>query len=181
MADNSIGPEKPTAAAPRTAGPIKVPSLATATRDYARAIDGATFDRLGATEHERLSLGMGPEIWAWQRARWLTSQTPWRASPNRLERCERLSVMQQMMDDLTTWEHALAALDAETGRARLYDRPAPPNLEVPPVVMRLIEAKRAAALERAARRQSRADGGGGGPTLIPDGAVHQPPPPRKPI
>ncbi|KQP32817.1 hypothetical protein [Methylobacterium sp. Leaf100] len=171
--------ESPAARWPAAA--IKVPSLATATRDYARAIDADTFDRLGAAEHRRLSLAMGAEIWAWQRARRLTSQTPWRASPAREERCERISAMQQMMDDLATWEHALAALDAETARARIYDRPVPPDLEVPSAVMRLIEAKRAAALERAARRQTRTDGGGGGPTLVPDDAVHHPPPPRKPI
>ena len=180
-AGNGARPDKPVVAAPRPTSPIKVPSLATATRDYARAIDGSTFDRLGAAEHERLSLAMGPEIWAWQRARRLTSQTPWRASPNREERCERLSAMQQMLDDLTTWEHALAALDAEAGRTRIYDQPAPPELNVPAAVMRLIEAKRAAALERATRRQSRADEGGGGPTLIPADAVHHPPPPGKPI
>lgn len=166
----------------RPSGPVKIPSLATATRDYARAIDGTTFDRLGATEHKRLSLAMGADIWAWQCARRLTSQTPWRASPNREELCERRSAMQQMMDDLATWEHALAVLDAETGRARIYDRPAPPELQVPAAIMRLIEAKRAAAMERAARRQPRAgDSGGGGPALVPGDAVHHPPPPRQPV
>lgn len=168
-------------AARRPAAAMKVPSLATATRDYARAIDGDTFDRLGAGEHRRLSLAMGAEIWAWQRARRLTFQTPWRASPNREERCERLGAMQQMIADLTTWEHALAAIDAETVRTRIYDRPAPPALEVPAAVMWLIEAKRAAALERATRRQPRADESGGGPTLIPADAVRHPPPPRTPI
>ena len=158
----------------RPAGPAKPASLATATRDYARAIDGATFDRLGVDEHRRLSLAMGPEIWAWQRARRLTSQMPWRASPNRDERCERIGAMRMMMDDLATWEHALAGLDAEIGRARLYDGPIPPDLEVPPAVMRLIEARRAAAQERAARRQSRAGESGGGPTLTPDVSVRHP-------
>ncbi|SFG57998.1 hypothetical protein [Methylobacterium gossipiicola] len=161
-------------AAPRPTGPSRPVSLATATRDYARAVEGGTLDRLGVDAHRRLLLAMGPEIWAWQRARKLTSQTPWRASPNRGERHERLSAMRQMMDDLTTWEQALATLDAEAGRARFYNGPVPPDLEVPPAVMRLIEARRAAAEERAARRKPRSDEGGGGPALTPDAAVRHP-------
>lgn len=56
--------------------PFQVPSLASATRDYAYAITMGTLDRLDEPELARLRLAMSPDIWAWNYARRLTGQVP---------------------------------------------------------------------------------------------------------
>ncbi len=154
-------------------------SLASATRDYEWAIAGGRLSRLRAHDIATLSAAMGPEIWAWQRARRLTLQPPWRASPNVDERCERNRAVEQMTADIATWERALVEVDADMRRAVLYGSPMPPPLDVPAAVMRRIEERRAAALERAARRRSHG-GAGGAPEPRPEEAVHHPPIPSRP-
>lgn len=161
-----------------TPGRTRVPSLATATRDYARALDAGLIDSLGAHEMTRLYLGMGGEIWAWQRARRLVGLPAWRAKPVLVESGEREAAATWMLQDIPMWERALAALEAEVVRARRYHMPPPAPLVVPPAVMAAIKAHRDAALERALRRRGRGDEGGGGPDLVPTAPTAGPPPGR---
>ncbi|AWV17654.1 hypothetical protein A3862_20890 [Methylobacterium sp. XJLW] len=152
-----------------TPGATPVPSLASATRDYARALEADTFDRLDSHEVTRLFLGMGPEVWAWQRARRLAGVSPWRASPAFIESGERENAFGQMLRDIPLWERAIATLAAERTRAARYGMPEPAPLIVPPAVTAAIEAQKVAARERALRLRGRGggDGGGGGPELVP--------------
>lgn len=145
---------------------MRIPSLATATRDYDRAIEGGTFDHLRAHELTRLYLGMGEAVWAWQRARRLIGQPPWRAAASLSEAGERENAEMLMLQDIPTWEGALKALDAETARAVRYGLPVPLPLAVPAPVAAALAAHRASVLERALRRRGRSDGGGG-PDLVP--------------
>ncbi|MCJ2006261.1 hypothetical protein [Methylobacterium sp. J-092] len=155
--------------------PPRVTSLSSATRDYAQAVDGSRFDRLDAKDLTRLRVAMGAEIWAWQYARRLTGQPPWRAASAVEGSRERIRADRQMNADIATWEAALVELDAEAGRARLYGRPVPEPLAVPPAVLSAIEARRAASLERAARRRGRDGDGYLAPS--PEGTVEPPSPP----
>ncbi|MGU3452417.1 hypothetical protein [Methylobacterium fujisawaense] len=150
-----------------TPGSTLVPSLATATRDYAWALEGETFDRLNAYEITRLYLGMGADVWAWQRARRLAGVSPWRASPSFVESGERANAHDLMVRDIPLWERAIAALAAERNRAARYGMPEPSPLVVPPAVAAAIEAHKAATRERALRRRERGGDGGGGPELVP--------------
>ena len=152
---------------------VRVPSLSSATRDYARAVAMRTFDRLDARDLTRLHVAMGPELWAWQRARRLTTQMPWRASPTMDEGCERTRARSQMTEDIATWERALAEVDADSRRAQLFGSAPPLPLEVPAAVMAVIEARRAAALARMARRRPGTAEGGSGPALAPDDPMRQ--------
>lgn len=155
-------------------------SLTSATRDYDRAIQAGTFDRMTARDLAVLADAMGPEVWAWQRARRLTDQAPWRAGSEVDERDERKRAQERMTKDQATWERALSVLDARIARARLYDRPVPPPLDVPAAIMAQIEAKRQATLERATRVKARGEGGGSPPALKPDDHLQHPPFPTKP-
>lgn len=161
--------------------PSRRVSLATATRDYARAADAGTLERKAATDLAPWIAAMGPELWSWQRARLLTDQPPWRASPNVEEAHERARALERMERDIATWERALVVLDARIHRAQLYHRPVPAPLAVPPAVLALIEAKRKAALERTARSRARGEGGGSPPALRPDDDVPRPSFPSKPM
>jgi hypothetical protein len=156
------------------------PSLATATRDYARAVEASLLDRKSRADLDRWASSMGAELWSWQRARLLTDQPPWRASPQAEEEHERRRAAERMLLDVATWEKALVVLDARIARARLYDRPIPPPLVVPREVMAVIEAKRAAALERAGKARTRGEGGGSPPALRPDEDLNHVPFPSKP-
>ena len=160
-----------------TPGSTPVPSLATATRDYARAMEAGIFDRLDAHELARLYLGMGAEIWAWQRARRLAGVAPWRAAPVLVESGERENAVDLMVRDLALWERAMATHAAETTRAARYRLPPPLPLVVPPAVKAAIEAHRAAMRERALRRRERGGDGGGGPELVPVEPAGDPGPP----
>lgn len=165
-----------------TPGSTPVPSLASATRDYARAVEAGTFDRLDSHEVTRLYVGMGPEVWAWQRARRLAGVSPWRASPAFVESGERENALDQMVRDIPLWERAIATLAAERTRAARYGTPEPAPLIVPPAVTAAIEAQKAAARERALRLRGRGggDGGGGGPELVPvEPGGSGPGPPRR--
>ena len=156
----------PPTRAPTT--PMRLPSLATATRDYARAVEANLLDRKPREDLDRWAAAMGPCLWSWQRARLLTDQPPWRASPAVEEEHERRRAAERMLLDVATWEKALLVLDGRIARARLYDRPVPPPLVVPREVMAVIKAKRAAALERAGKARTRGEGGGSPPALRPD-------------
>lgn len=162
----------------RNATPPRLPSLATATRDYARAVEAMLLDRKPREDLDRWAAAMGPAIWSWQRARQLTDQPPWRASPQVDEEHDRKRAIEQLLGDVPTWERALIVLDARIARAQLYDRPIPPALVVPREVMALIEAKRAAALERAGKARTRGEGGGAPPALRPDEDLSHPPYPK---
>lgn len=177
--DDTAGAQAVPAAAPPQ--DTRVPCLSSATRDYDRAIASGIFDRASAHELSRLYAGMGADVWAWQYAKRLTSQSPWRASPNLADAAERIRATQLMLADIATWERALAALDVAGDRARLYGTPPPVPIELPAAVKALIEARRAAALERVTRRRPPAGEGGAGPTFRPDDAARHPPLPRTPI
>lgn len=155
---------------------IAVPSLASATRDYASAVEGAYLGRLSDLDTVALYAAMGSEIWAWQYARRLTGQAPWRASPTRAEAHERARAIRLLSDDIGTWERAEAEYAAERGRAVLYGKPPPAPLEVPPAVRAMIEARRQAAADRATRRRVRAEGGSSGPPIIPGDVIPHPTP-----
>lgn len=156
-------------------------SLSSATRDYARAVESGTFDKATPQDIATWSTVMGPWIWAWQRARRLAEEMPWRASTVAEEDHERVLAHDLMVRGIPLWEKALAALDAQRRRARMYDRPMPPALAIPTPVAEAIKVKRAAALERATARRGGGSGGGGtGPALTPDdGASPIPPFPSK--
>ena len=171
------GASAPPPTRPPTA-PVRPPSLSTATRDYARAVEANLLDRKPKQDLDRWAAAMGPTIWSWQRARLLTDQTPWRASPQVEEEHERRRAIAFLLGDIPTWEKALVALDARIARAHLYDRPIPPPLVVPQEVMAVIEAKKAAALERAGRSRTRGEGGGAPPALRPDEDLSHPPYPK---
>ena len=158
--------------------PVRPPALATATRDYARAVEANLLDRKPREDLARWAAAMGPCLWSWQRARLLTDQLPWRASPQAEEEHERRRAKERMLGDVATWEKALLVLDGRIARARLYDRPIPPPLAVPREVMAVIEAKRAAALERAGKARARGEGGGSPPALRPDEDLSHPPYPK---
>jgi hypothetical protein len=159
----------------------RVLALSSATRDYDRAIQAGTFDRMCARDLAVLVDAMGPEIWSWQRARRLTDQAPWRAGSEVDEREERTRAWERMTKDLGTWEKALSVLDARIARARLYDKPVPPPLVVPAAIMMQIKAKREAALERATRVKARGEAGGSPPALKPDDDLQHVPFPSKPM
>lgn len=156
----------------------RLPSLATATRDYARAVEANLLDRKRREDLDRWAAAMGPAIWSWQRARQLTDQPPWRASPQAEEDHERKRAVELLLGDVLTWERAVVVLDARIARAQLYDRPIPAALVVPQEVMAMIEAKRAAALERAGKARTRGEGGGAPPALRPDENLSHPPYPK---
>ncbi|NEU13686.1 hypothetical protein G3T14_16320 [Methylobacterium sp. BTF04] len=155
-------------------------SLATATRDYARFVEGGTFDRLPSSNLRCLFEAMGPDLWAWQYALRLTQQTAWRCRPEIDEEIERTLAMRAMTNGIETWVRALAALDTRIERARIHGEPMPQALAVPADVLAVLEARKAAALERIARRRGRAGEGDTDPAAIPDAAVHQPPLPGRP-
>ena len=171
------GASKPLPTRPATT-PMRPPSLSTATRDYARAVEANLLDRKSREDLVRWAAAMGPAIWSWQRARLLTDQTPWRASPQVEEAHERRRAIEFLLGDIATWEKALVVLDSRIARAQLYDRPLPPPLVVPREVMAVIEAKRAAALERAGKARTRGEGGGSPPALRPDEDLSHPPYPK---
>lgn len=171
------GASEPPPTRPRPT-PMRPPSLATATRDYARAIEANLLDRKPRADLDRWAASMGAELWSWQRARLLTDQPPWRASPTAEEEHERRRAAERMLLDVATWEKALVVLDAQIARARLYDRPIPPPLVVPREVMVVIEAKRKAALERAGKARTRGEGGGAPPAFRPDEDLSHPPYPK---
>lgn len=157
-------------------------SLSSATRDYARAVEAGRFDRATRPDLETWATVMGPWIWAWQRARRLAEEMPWRASTEAEEDHERVRAHDLMVKGIPLWEKALSALDAQRRRARMYCKPVPAPLAIPTPVAEAIKAKRQAALERAtARRGGGSGSGGGGPALTPhDGASPIPPFPSKP-
>lgn len=156
-------------------------SLASATRDYAERVDAGTFDRLGPKDLGRLAEPMGPDLWAWQYARRLTGQSPWRAGNDLADRIERLRAMREMTADIATWEKALACLDVRLERGRVHGERRPAPLAVPAEVRAIIDARRLVAEERASRRRNRAGDGGSGPAPVPDGTIHHPPyPPGRP-
>lgn len=158
----------------------RAPSLASATREYARRLEGGTFERLSARERESLFLGMGPEIWAWQYAKRLTMQSPWRAHPGTDAAIERKRASRLMLADVETWERALLELDAEIDRSRLRGKDAPAPLDVPAEVAALMEARRAAALRKATRRRPRSGDGHSDVVGSPGEAVPRPPVTRGP-
>ncbi|MGU3420806.1 hypothetical protein [Methylobacterium sp. D54C] len=152
---------------------LPLPSLSSATRDYALAVDSGYVDRLRPRDLAGLAGIMGPQIWAWQFARRLTGQPPWRAGRNASESFERSRALREMMLDLELWERAVAAHHAQQQRALLGGGEAPPPFGVPSEVLEAIEARREAVRERARRRQARAAGGGAAP--LPQEGVHHPP------
>ena len=114
----SPNPEKPSGQRPRQASaPFLLPSLASATRQYALDVEEGTLSRVHPRDLARLSMAMGADLWAWQRARLLTGQPPWRASPGLADGDERIRAAEQMLDDIPTWERAMMELDADTRRA----------------------------------------------------------------
>lgn len=162
--------------APRPAA--RLPSLATATRDYARAVEAGLLDRKTREDLDRWAEAMGPAIWSWQRALLLTGQPAWRASPKSEEEHERRRVHERLLADVQTWERALLALDGQVRRALMLDRSPPPPLVVPQEVMAAIEAKRASALEHVSKARTRGEGGGSPPALRPDEDLNHPPYPK---
>ena len=180
----SPNPEKPSGQRPRQgSAPFLLPSLASATRQYALDVEEGTLSRVHPRDLARLSMAMGADLWAWQRARLLTGQPPWRASPGLADGDERIRAAEQMLDDIPTWERAMMELDADTRRAAIYGKPAPPPLAVPEQVMQRIEARRAAALEYATRnrRRQRSDQGDGSLQPQPEDAAQNPPAPPQPL
>lgn len=161
-------PEDPTedASIGRRASRPTVP-LAAATRDYARAVANGTVDFLHDRDMAGLFDAMGPEIWAWQYARRLTGEPPWRAWPNLPEDGERQRAAQLMRADVVVWEKALEALRAAKENARRYRGPSPDPLNVPADILAVIDARLVAAVRRAVRRSAR---GGEGAGPAPDGA-----------
>lgn len=156
-------------------------SLSSATRDYARAVDARHIDRATPQDVATWSTAMGPWIWAWQRARYLAGELPWRASTEAEEEHERVRAHDEMLRAIPVWERALAALDAQRRRAQKYSKPMPLALAIPTPVAEAIKAKRAAALERATARRGGGSGGRGtGPALTPDDETPHPPFPSKP-
>lgn len=162
-------------------GGTTVPSLASATRDYARAIADGTFVRRRPRDVALLSFAMGPDLWSWQYARRLTGQPPWRAALGLDERHERDRVGREMMQDVGTWERALTAYQADIDRARRNGMPAPAPFVLPVAVQGAIAARRQAAMERAARRRDRPGDGGSGPAPVPSDGLAHPPFPGKPV
>ncbi|CAO4173308.1 hypothetical protein EEDFHM_02265 [Methylorubrum populi] len=154
-------------------------SLATATREYARRHDSGTLTGVRDADLAPLFEAIGPSIWAWLYARRLTGQAPWRARPDADERIERAVVARQMHGDVDTWERAIAQLNVEVARARLYRTRIPDPLAVPDEVRAAIEQRRKLALERAERRRRRGDEGAG-PAPVPDEAVAHVPFPSNP-
>lgn len=159
---------------------VRMLSLSTASRDYARRLDAGLFVTARPADLMPLAEAMGPEIWAWQYARRLTGQTPWRARPDADEAIERAVVGREMVADIQTWERAMAVLDARMAYARVGGLPLPPSLAVPDDVRQAIEARRKAAVERIGRRRGRTEDGSGGPVPVPEEAAHHPPLPAKP-
>jgi len=104
---------------------LPLPSLTSATRDYALAVDSGYVDRLRPRDLAGLADIMGPRIWAWQYARRLTGQPPWRAGRNASEGFERSRALGEMMLDLKLWERAVAAHHAQQQRALLGGGEAP--------------------------------------------------------
>lgn len=176
-------PRLPALAQRRPAGcrPVRVLSLATATREYARRLDAGIFDTARPADLAPLAEAMGPEIWGWQHARRLTGQAPWRARPHVDERRERLAVAYAMTADIDTWERALALHDGLVERAHRLRDPPPPALAVPPEVRAALDERWRAALERAGRRQRRTEAQGGGPEPVPEEGVRHIPLPSKPV
>lgn len=154
---------------------LPLPSLSSATRDYALSVETGYVDRLRPRDREVLAVIMGPEIWAWQYARRLVGQPPWRAGQNVPEVFERARALREMMRDLDLWERAVAARDAQAERAGLGGGSAPLALDVPEEVLRAIAARRAAARERDRRRRGRTSTGVSVPT--PEETIHPPPGP----
>ncbi|MGU3362784.1 hypothetical protein ACLBWX_20875 [Methylobacterium sp. M6A4_1b] len=155
--------------------PIRILSLTTATRDYARSVEGGTFERTRITDLAPLAEAMGPDLWAWQYARRLTRQGPWRARADVDERVERAVAARAMIEGIETWERAIAALDERIEQARLQRWPMPEPLAVPAVILAAIEARRAATLDRIARKRGRSGEAATDAAAIPDAAVHHPP------
>lgn len=160
--------DDPSRGAQRTPRGLQILSLATATRDYARRVAAGTFD--GARDEDILPLvaAMGPDVWAWQRARRLADLPPWRAQPDADEDIERAIVRREMTSDLDTWEAALRRLDARIAQARLLRQPIPDPLDVPEEVADALARRREAARERAARRRRRESGDGSGLAPAPE-------------
>lgn len=174
---------RPVSVQRRPAGcrPVRLLSLATATREYARRLDAGILDTARPADLVPLAEAMGPEIWGWQHARRLTGQAPWRARPHVDERRERLAVAYAMTADIDTWERALARHDVLVERARRLRDPPPPAFAVPPEVRAALDERRRAALERAGRRQRRTEAQGGGPEPVPEEGVRHVPLPSKPV
>ncbi|MGX7703871.1 hypothetical protein [Methylobacterium sp. Gmos1] len=162
---------EPSRGAQRTSRGLRILSLATATRDYARRLAAGTFD--GAREEDIVPLvaAMGPDVWAWQRARRLADLPPWRAQPDADEDIERDIVRREMTHDLDTWEVALRRLDARIAQARLLRQPIPAPLNVPEEVADALARRREAARERAARRRRRESGDGSSLAQAPEEAA----------
>ncbi len=176
--DNSLGPRQATKAA---GGVSAIPSLSSATRDYARWVEDGSFARKRPRDLTLLCVAMGPDIWSWQYARRLTHQPPWRAGPNADGRLEWARAQREMLADIATWERALLAYRAEIARASMLGRPQPPPFVLPVAVQGAIEARWQAAAERAARRRERAGEGTSGPAPQPGEVVPRPPFPGKPV
>lgn len=168
------------ASAPRPARPPRMLSLASATRDYARSVESRTFDRLRPPDLARLFEAMGPDVWAYQYARRLTSQSAWRARPEGDEAVERALAARAMLDDIETWIQALKVLDRRIALARLQGQPIPDALAVPAAVRDVLKARDAAALGRIGRKRGRGGEDETDPAAIPDEAVHHPPYPGRP-
>ncbi|MCJ2036143.1 hypothetical protein [Methylobacterium sp. J-068] len=149
--------------------------MTTATRDYARSVESGVFERMRPTDLARLAEAMGPDLWAWQYAKRLTRQLPWRARADVDERVERAVAAQAMIEGIETWERALAALDERIEQARVQGWSRPEPLAVPAVIVTALEARRAATLDRIARKRGRSGEAGTGAVAIPDAAVHHPP------
>lgn len=174
-----VAPAPPTPA-PMPARPIRMLSLASATRDYARSVESGTFDRLRSPDLARFFDAMGPDLWAFQYARRLTSQSAWRARPEGDEAVERALAARAMLDDIETWIRALKVLDRRIALARLKGEPIPEALAVPAAIRDVLEARDAAALARIGRRRGRGGEDETDPAALPDEAVHHPPFPGRP-
>ena len=168
--------DDPSRGARRTPRGLRMLSLATATREYARRLAAGTFD--GARDEDIVPLvaAMGPEVWSWQRARRLADLPPWRAQPDADEDIERAIVHREMTQDLDTWEAALLRLDARIAQARLLRQPIPDPLNVPDEVEDALARRREAARKRATRRRRQEGGDGSGPASAPEEAA--PPTPK---
>ncbi len=154
-------------AAPMRSSGMRLLALSTATRDYARRVDNGTLATARDRDLAPLIEAMGPWIWTWQRALRLTDQRPWRARPDADERIERSIVARTMMQDIDTWERAVARLDRLTAEARLLELPAPEPLPVPDKVQDAIARRREAARKRISRRRGQDDAGSDGPAPAP--------------
>ena len=90
MAGAGVGaPQAPSNGRPMSVPPVRMLSLATPTRDYARSVENMTFDRLRTSDLARFWEPMGADLWGWQYARRLTGQSAWRARPDIDEGRER--------------------------------------------------------------------------------------------